>query len=85
MKKILLFLGAVWSLLYPPKVAEKVGLVMCYLYTGYYKFRFKSFGKGTAIRPSEHYRRSGQGTGCPADRRTIYRRIYLRPALLGIV
>ena len=55
MKKILLFLGAVWSLLYPLKVAEKVGLVMCYLYTGYYKFRFKSFGKGTAIRPSFRY------------------------------
>ena len=52
MKAILLFLGGIWSSLYSPKMAAKMKSVICYLYTGYYKFRFKSFGKASVIQPA---------------------------------
>jgi acetyltransferase-like isoleucine patch superfamily enzyme len=52
MKKLLLFLGNLWSWLYPLWMAEKMNAVRCYLYTGYYKYSFKSFGRGSTVKPS---------------------------------
>lgn len=55
MKALLLFVGRIWSYVYSPFIATKLKAIGCYLYTGYYKSRFKSFGSTSTIMYSFRY------------------------------
>lgn len=55
MKVLLLLIGRVFSYIYFPRLAKTIDAVCCYLYTGYYKSQFKSFGHGSTIKPTFRY------------------------------
>ena len=50
MKKLLLLVGWIWGHIFP--FYEIWNAVKMYIYTGYYSYRFKSFGNKTIIKPS---------------------------------
>jgi len=57
MKSVLLLLGCLWSFLYCPSLSKVLKNVRNYLYTGYYRRLFKSFGSNSIIKHPFSYAR----------------------------
>lgn len=52
MKQLLVFLGAVISYIYTFRIYSAICSIKKYIYTGLFKRHFKTFGKGSEIKPS---------------------------------